>query len=71
MKAIIEGIYVEDVTILGKWEGLGLMVDWSCPAKNVKPLDLLKVQQAGFTFHIKGDTCYITSRRPYTQFVEE
>ena len=69
MKAIIEeGIVVEDVKILGKWEGLGLYVDWSCPAENVNAMELLRVRQAGFSFRINGDTCYITSRLGITKF---
>ena len=68
MKAIIEGIEVADVSILGKWSGLGLMVEWSCPTKNINPMQLLNVQQAGFRFNIVGDTCYVTSRQGYTQF---
>lgn len=68
MKAIIEGIEVQDVTILGKWEGLGLYVEWSAPAENVDAKALLNVRQAGFSFWIKGDTCYFTSRQPYTKF---
>lgn len=68
MKAIIEGIEIDGVTILGKWEGLGLYVDWSAPAENINAKELLKIKQAGFSFRIKGDTCYITSRQLYTKF---
>ena len=68
MKATIEGIEIQDVTILGKWEGLGIYVEWSAPAENVNAKELLNVRQAGFCFRIKGDTCYITSRQSYTKF---
>ena len=71
MKAIIEGIEIADVAIIGKWDGLGKMVDWSCPAANVNAKELLKIEQAGFCFRIKGDVCYVTSRQIYTEFKEE
>ena len=68
MKAIIEGIEIQDVTILGKWEGLGMYVDWAAPVANINAKELLNIKQAGFNFRINGSTCYITSRQLYTKF---
>lgn len=70
MKAFIEGIEVKDVTIVGKWEGAGVMVEWTCPAKNVNPFRLLKINHAGFQFHILDGVCHVTSRLICTQFAE-
>lgn len=62
---------VQDVQLLGKWEGLGLFVDWSCPVENIDTLKLLKVQQAGFRFKVDNGICYITSRLLNTKFSED
>lgn len=69
MKALLEGIEIDDVTIVGKSEGEGVFVHWTCPADNVNALELLKVRQAGFSFSISDGVCRITSRLGYTQFV--
>lgn len=62
---------VQDVQILGKWEGSGSFVDWSCPAENIDTLKLLDVRQAGFKFRVEGGICYITARLGNVIFSED
>lgn len=69
--AKIEDIVVKDVRIIGRYESLGLMVEWACPAENVDAEELLGVKQAGFSFRIVGENCYIASRLGYTKFTED
>lgn len=71
MKAKIQNITIDDVKIIGKWCGVGLMVEWTCPASNVDARQLLGINHAGFEFHISGDVCRIISRLPYTEFIED
>lgn len=79
MKAILsdyglkEPMIVENATIVGKWSGLGEMVDWVAPARNVNPLLLLKIEQAGFRFTLNrsGNVYELTTRLMCTNFLED
>lgn len=72
MKAILENkLTFNNVNIIGRWSGLGEMVEWITPAENVNALDLLGITEAGFRFAIKGDICYMTSRIMCTKFLED
>ena len=77
MKAILNDygldapLIIGGVKIIGRWSGCGEMVDWVAPAKNIQPLELMKIEQAGFRFTMKGDICELTTRVMCTKFMED